>query len=168
MAYFTVRNSLNPQKVITCGITYQQVVDKNSYDGEPIWVLTVATDEPHITTSGTIPPHHITITDELDLDLEIENAVSAISRQVDWEPLAVDTRPPFVDWSEPAAYIATIQSDVKVSIVENHPSEGIDIDSIQMFINNEEVTDDLRISGDEFNYVVRWVPPRVVHTQIQY
>jgi hypothetical protein len=166
MAYFTVRNSLNPQKVISCGITYKQLADKNSQDGELIWVLEVATDEPHITTSGTIPPHYITVTDELDLDLEIEKAISAISKQVDWTPLLEDTRPPFVDWSEPAEYIAEIQSDVRVSLVDNHPSMGIDIDSIQMFVNNIEVTDDLRISGDEFNYIVRWVTPTVVHTQI--
>lgn len=166
MAYFIVRNSLNPHKAITCGITYKQVVDKNNQDGELIWVIEVATDEPHVTTSGTISPYFITLTDELDLDLEIEKAVAAISAQVDWEPLLDDTRPPYVEWSEPTSYIAKITEDVRVSIVDSHPSLGIDIDSIQMFVNEIEVTDDLRISGDEYNYIVRWVPPSIVHYQI--
>ena len=30
MAYFQVRNSLNPSKVIVCGITYRQVVPKDN------------------------------------------------------------------------------------------------------------------------------------------
>lgn len=166
MAYFTVRNSRNPHKAISCGITYKQVVDKNSHNGEPIWVIEVATDEPHVTTSGTIPPYFITVTDELDLDLEIEKAVSAISAQVDWTPLLDDIHPPEVEWFEPTTYEAKIIDDVRVSIIDRHPSLGIDIDSIQMFVNDIEVTDDLRISGDEFNYILRWIPPAIVLEQL--
>ena len=43
MAYFQVRNSLNPSKVIVCGITYKQIVPTNN-EGEAIWVIEVATD----------------------------------------------------------------------------------------------------------------------------
>jgi hypothetical protein len=166
MAYFQVRNSLNPSKVIVCGITYTQVVPKGN-EGEAIWVIAVATDEPHITTSGTIPPYYITVTDELDLDLEIEKAVAAISRQVNWEPLAADTRPPFVNSVHPSTYIQDMQENVRVSIIDLHPSLGIDINSIQMFVNDFEVTDDLRISGDEYEYEVEWRPPARVYTQIE-
>lgn len=167
MAYFIVRNSLNPHKAISCGITYKQLVDKNSQDGELIWVIEVATDEPHATTSGTIPPYYITVTDELDLDLEIEKAVSYISNQVDWDPLLDDIHPPEVEWFEPTAYIAKITEDVRVSIIDRHPSLGIDINSIQIFVNGIEVTNELDIGGDEFNYIIRWVPPSIVHEQIE-
>ena len=166
MAYFAVRNSLNPHKVISCGITYKQLVDKNSYDGEPIWVIEVATDEPHVTTSGTIPPYHIHLTDTLDVDMEVEKAVAAIAKQVDWTPLSTDSMPPFVDWSEPSTYMARIQDDVRVSVKEQHPSIGIDYSSLQMFVNGFDVTSDLRISGDEYNYVLRWLPPAIVHEQL--
>ena len=166
MAYFQVRNSLNPSKVIVCGITYKQIVPKGS-DGEAVWVIEVATDEPHITTSGTIPPHYITVTDELDLDLEIEKAVAEISKQVDWEPLAADTRPPFVNSVQPDTYIQQIHENVIVDIVDLHPSLGIDIDSIEMTVNDIDVTDDLRITGDEFEYRVEWRPPSRVYTQLE-
>lgn len=166
MAYFQVRNSLNPSKVIVCGITYKQIVPKGN-EGEAIWVIEVATDEPHITTSGTIPPYHITVSDELDLDLEIEKAVADISRQVDWEPLADDTRPPFVTDVNPDTYITPIQENVFVTITDLHPSQGIDIDSIEMIVNDIDVTSDLRITGDEFEYQVEWRPPSRVYEQLE-
>jgi hypothetical protein len=167
MAYFQVRNSLNPSKVIVCGITYKQVVPKLG-EGEAIWVIEVATDEPHATTSGTIAPYFITVSDELDLDLEIEKAVAEISKQVDWTPLAADTRPPYVVSVQPDSYLTKIHENVIVGIRDNHPSLGIDIDSIEMTVNGIDVTDDLLIRGDEFEYSVEWRPPGRVYTQIQY
>jgi len=165
MAYFQVRNSLNPSKVVVCGISYKQVVPKNN-EGEAIWVLEVATDEPHITTSGVIPPCFINLTSELDLDLEIEKAVACISRQVNWDPLANDTRPPFVDSIYPDTYLAQIHDNVRASIVDLHPSLGIDINSIEMYVNEIDVSADLIITGDEFNYEVEWRPPSRVYEQL--
>lgn len=166
MAYFQVRNSLNPSKVIVCGITYKQVVPKGG-EGEAIWVLEVATDEPHAVTSGTIDPYIITLTEELDLDLEIEKAIAAISQQVDWEPLAADTRPPYVTSVSPDTTIQSIHENVFVTITESHPSYGIDVDSIRMFVNDIEVTNDLRITGDEYEYEVEWRPPSRVYVQLE-
>jgi hypothetical protein len=167
MAYFQVRNSLNPGKVIVCGITYKQIVPKDN-EGEAIWVVEVATDEPHITTSGTIPPYYINVTDELDLDLEIEKAVAYISRQVNWAPLTEDTRPPIVYSVHPDTYIQNIHENVIVGIRDLHPSYGIDIDSIEMYVNGIDVTNELRISGDEYDYTVEWRPPaRVYDTQLE-
>jgi len=165
MAYFQVRNSLNPSKVIVCGITYKQVVPKGN-EGDAIWVIEVATDEPHVTTSGTIPPYYINVTDELDLDLEMEKAVAAISKQVDWEPLSADTRPPFVNSVHPDTYITPIHENVILGIIDLHPSYGIDINSIEMTVNDIDVTNDLRITGDEFEYQVEWRPPARVYEQL--
>ena len=165
MAYFQVRNSLNPSKVIVCGITYTQVVPKGS-EGEAIWVIKIATDEPHVTTSGVIPPYYINVTDELDLDLEIEKGIAGISSQVDWEPLSEDTRAPFVNSVQPDTYIQKMQENVAIGIIDLHPSLGIDIDSIEMTVNGMDVTDDLLITGDEYEYRVEWRPPSRVYTQL--
>ena len=166
MAWFTVRNSLNLNKAIICGITYKQVVDKNSYDGELIWIIEVATDEPHATTSGTIPPYVIHLVDDIDLDYEIEKAVAAISAQVDWTPLADDIHPPEVEWFEPANYLAEIWEDVRISLIDRHPSLGIDKSSIRLFVNDIEVTDEIKIEGDDYNYIINWTPSQIVQEQI--
>lgn len=166
MAYFQVRNSLNPSKVIVCGVTYKQVVPKGN-EGEAIWVIEVATEEPHITTSGTIPPYHINLSEELDLDLEMEKAIAYISRQVNWEPLSTDDRPPFITSVQPDTYLQRIQQNVIVHVTDLHPSYGIDIDSIEMTVNGLDVTNDLRITGDEYEYIVEWRPPARVHEQLE-
>lgn len=166
MAYFTVRHSLNPSKSVTFGITYRQLVDKNSQDGELIWVLEVATEEPHATTSGTIPSYFINLTSLDDMDKEIEKAVTELSKQIDWEPLADDVREPFVDSVYPDTYIAEIHDNVLIEIVDLHPSAGIDINSIEVYINDEDVSNDVTITGDEFAYKVEWRPPARVYSQL--
>jgi len=168
MAEFIVHNSMNPHKAVKFGITYRQLVDKNRYDGELMWVLEVATDEPDATTSGVIPPYFVTLVDLDDMDEEIEKAVVALSEKIDWSPLQNDVRPPFVDSISPYTYIAKMHSNVKVTIKDLHPSAGIDIDSIQMFINDIEVTSDLLFTGDEFDYRVEWRTPTRVYAQIKY
>ena len=165
MAYFTVRNSMNPSKAVTFGITYRQIIDKSRQDGELIWVLEIATDEPHITTSGTIEPYFVHLTSLGDLDDEIEKGVAYLSDQIDWTPLAEDTRPPFVIASEPTTYEVDILQNVLVEIQDLQPSAGIDRSSIQMIINDEDVTNDISIFGDEFNYERRWSPPSRVYEQ---
>ena len=60
MAQFLIRNSLNPQKVIKCGITFEQITPK-SYEGEGLWVVELATDELH-KNGGNIPPEFINVT----------------------------------------------------------------------------------------------------------
>jgi len=165
MAYFQVRNSLNPHKVISCGITYKQVVPKGG-EGEAIWVVEIATDEPH-KNGGKIASYFINVTDELNLDLEIEKAVADISRQVDWEPLNEDTRPPFVNSVHPDSYIQGINENVEIGIIDLHPSYGIDIDSIEMTVNGIDVTNDLIIRGDEYEYRVEWRPPARIYEQLE-
>ena len=166
MAEFLVRNSMNPHKAVKFGITYRQLVDKNRYDGELMWVLEVATDEPDATTSGVIPPYFVTLVNLDDIDDEIEKAVAIISEKIDWSPLHTDIRPPFVDAISPDTYIAKIHSNVKVNIKDLHPSSGIDINGIRMFINDIEVTSDLRFAGDEFDCEIEWHPPSRVYSQI--
>lgn len=165
MAYFLVRNSMNPSKAVTFGITYNQIVDKGTQDGELRWVIEIATDEPHAVTSGTIPSYFINVTSLGDLDDEIEKGIAYISNQIDWSPLAEDTRPPFVVSSEPTDYIVDIEENVMVNIVDLHPSAGIDRSSVEMIINDIDVTNDLHFFGDEFDYEIRWRPPSRVYEQ---
>lgn len=165
MAYFLVRNSLNPEKAVTFGITYKQVVDKSTQDGELKWVIEIATDEPHAVTSGTIPSYFINDINLPNLDEEIEKGIAQVSSQIDWSPLVVDSIRPYVVASDPTDYIVDIWQNIMVNIVDVHPSVGININSINMTINGVNVTDDLEISGDEFDYIVRWRPPSRIFEQ---
>ncbi len=160
MAQFIVRNSLNPSKAVRFGVTFEQLVPKG-YEGEAIWVVEVATDEPH-KDGGDIPPEFINLVSLDNLDAEIEKAVETISAQIDWTPLDEDLRPPFVLSAYPVDYEVGIESFVEIEIKDLLPATGIDIDSIKMIITtggeDYDITSDLDIKGDPYEYTIKWKP----------
>lgn len=156
MAEFLVRNSLNPSKVILCGITYRQVVPKGE-EGEAVWVIEIATEEPDI-SGNPISSEILHLTDLTYLEEEITEAVERIAAQIDWSPLVTDTRAPYVYSISPSAYEVPLETSVEVVIKEILPAAGIDIDSIEMTINDEDVTDELVITGDPYEYKIKWSP----------
>jgi len=163
MAQFLIRNSLNSQKVIKCGITFEQVTPKNG-EGEPIWVVELATDEPKI-GGGNILPEFINLTILDNLDEEIEKAVEKISEQIDWAPLEIDVRPPFVESCYPSGYEVDIESSINIVLKDLLPAAGIDINSITMTINGFGVTSELEISGDPYEYTLKWKPFMRVYSE---
>lgn len=157
MAEFLVRNSLNPHKVVKLGVTFRQLVDVNRNDGDPIWVVEVATDEPH-KDGGGIRPTFINLISLEHFDDEMDKAVAEISEQIDWTPLDADQRAPYADSIRPSDYTVEIRDFVEVVLKDNLPSAGIDINSIEMTINGFDVTTELEITGDPYEYTVKWDP----------
>ena len=156
MAQFLIRNSLNPQKVIKCGITFEQITPK-SYEGEGLWVVELATDELH-KNGGNIPPEFINLTNLDNLDEEMEKAVEIISERIDWTLLEIDVRSPFVESCYPSDYEIDIESNIEIIIKDLLPAAGIDISSIVMTVNGFDVTSESEISGDPYEYTLKWKP----------
>ena len=157
MAQFLVRNPRNPSKAVSFGVTYTQLIDINSKDGELVWVVEIATDETNI--SGTAIPHEFIHVANLDtLDDGVEKAIAKISSQINWEPLQEDARGPIIESVYPSAYFVDIYDNVKINLVDFQPSAGIDFSSIKMIINDIDVSADLIITGDEYDCQVEWRP----------
>ena len=157
MAEFVIRNNLNPNKAVSCTITFRQIVNKGE-EGEPVWVLQMGTVEPH-KDGGPIAPVFVHLTDEDNLNDAVSEAVTRLSEQIDWSPLRTDSRAPFVIYHAPEENgIAKINSDVNVGIKDLVPSAGIDLDSIKMTINGYDVTEDLEIIGTPTEYSLTWRP----------
>lgn len=154
MASFLVRNSLNPQKVINVGITYNQVTPKGN-EGDAIWVLEVATEEPDI-NGDSIRPVFINDISSTHLDEEISKAIGILAQQVDWSPLVDDQREPIIEYVSPATYEVSIDSSLEIEIKDLLPSAGIDIDSIQLTLNDLDVTNELEVTGDPYRYKIKW------------
>lgn len=158
MASYLLRNSLNPSKVVSCSITFRQLIDKNSSDGELKWVVELITSEPH-KDGGDILPVYINYTSETNLDLEIKKATETISKQIDWEPLDVDLRPPFLsNCNTEEGEEVSIYSDLEFVIMDVLPAAGIDPDSINLTVNGFDVTDELKIEGNPYEYSIKWSP----------
>lgn len=157
MAIYTIRNTLSPSKVVSCTITFRNIVNKGE-DGEPIWIVEINTVEPH-KDGGKIPTEIIHLTSLDNIDVEIKKATERISSQIDWEPLINDIHAPRIVRSSPNNNdIVSIYSDVWLDINEPLPSAGIDTDSIKVFVNDIDVTDELFFDGDLFSYRIHWRP----------
>ncbi len=164
MAEFFIRNSLNPYKTVKLGVTFRQMVLKNN-DGELVWLVEVNTEEPDV-DGNEIPPEYVHLTSLSNLDKEIQKISSVIASKVDWEPLVEDTRPPYVTAVAPSEYLVDIDEDVLATIKESLPSAGIDIDSIKMTVNGIDVSSEIKITGDPYEYSIRWSPPVRVRQSI--
>lgn len=166
MAEYLIRNSLNPGKVVSCTITFRQLIVKGD-EGEPVWVVEIGTMEPH-KNGGEIPPAYIHYTSTTNLDASIKDATEKIADQVDWEPLSLDLRPPFVTYSEPDVddTVVNIHSNVIVDIKDILPAAGIDPTSVEVTVNDIDVTGEIDLIGDPYRYRVKWVPSvRVLDTE---
>lgn len=158
MAEYILRNSLNPDKVVECAITFRKLTNKGG-EGEPVWLVQIATMEKH-KNGGNISPVFINLSSLDNLDLEIKQVTEKIASQVDWGVLREDTRDPLVSIIEPATNMesVSIMSNVIFDIEDILPAAGVDIDSIKVSVNNIDVTDELEIIGDPYKYRVKWKP----------
>jgi hypothetical protein len=156
MAEFLVRNSLNPNKVAKLGVSYNQVTPKG-YEGEAIWTLEVATSELDI-NGNTIRPVYVTNITQRTLDEEIAKAVGIISAQIDWTPLIDDVWSPEVVSVSPSDYETDIDSFVEIEMRDKLPAAGIDLSSIEMTVNDFDVSSELTVTGDPYRYKVKWAP----------
>lgn len=158
MADYLLRSSLNPSKVVRCTITFRQIVNKGEA-GEPVWLIEIGTIEPDRYGERISPVfiHHV-LSD--NLDEAIRKASNSIADKIDWGITVEDLRPPFVTYTFPnnGDEFASIHSDVIVDIKDVLPAAGIDLDSIRMTVNEIDVTDEIKIIGDPFEYRIKWEP----------
>ncbi len=158
MAEYILRNSLNPDRVVKCSITFRKLTNKDG-EGEPVWLIQIATDEPH-KDGGDITPVFIHLATLNNVDSEINEATEKIASQVDWGVLKEDTRAPIVSIVEPVGYMGNvdIMSNVVFDVEDLLPATGVDMDSIKVLINGMDVTGEVDITGDPYCYKVIWKP----------
>lgn len=158
MAEYILRNSLNPDRVVKCFITFRKLTNKDER-AEPVWLVHIVTDEPH-KDGGNIAPVFIHLATLNNLDLEINNATEKIASQVNWGTLKEDTRAPIVSIVEPVGDINNvgIMSNVIFDIEDLLPAAGVDMDSIKVSVNGMDVTEEIEVMGDPYIYRVIWKP----------
>jgi hypothetical protein len=158
MAEYLLRNSLNPNKVVKCTITFRQIINKGE-GGEPVWLIEIGTVEPH-KDGGKIPPLFIHHTTSINLDVAIKEATEKIAEQINWESLISDLRPPFVIYNFPENNQSSvgIYTSVIVDIQDILPAAGIDPNSIEVVINDINVSDEISLEGDPYQYRIKWDP----------
>lgn len=158
MAEYLLRNSLNPNKVISCTITFRQLVNKGE-EGEPVWLLQIGTVEPH-KDGGSIKPVFVHYTSKDNLNDVIKDATEVIGSQVNWQPYVKDLRPPFVEYCsiKGGNVLESIYSNVYIDIRDILPAAGIDPSSIKFYVNDIDLSNEIELDGDPYDYRIKWQP----------
>lgn len=163
MAEFYVYNSLNPRKAVKFNITFRYFVIKGT-KGEYMWTLEIGTTHPDI-NGGPISPARVHKISAQNVDEMIENALSTLCAQIDWSPLMEDRYAPFVDSISPTdgETDVSLGADLEAVIKDLLPAAGIDLSNLKVTLNNGvqdfDITSEVRITGDPYEYILRWSPP---------
>jgi len=162
MAHIFVKNSLSNLKAAKLNVNLPMYVTTDS-DGEPIWLLEVATTYP--SASGTkIRPTYIDKTLSFEeLDAALAESVSKIASQIDWEPLVPDDSAPYITEYKPIGANVSIASNIDINLKEDTPSAGIDLSGVSIVLNTGavdlDITSECIIEGTPFEYDIHWEPP---------
>jgi len=167
MANIFVKHSLSDRVSIKFNITLTRFVLKAS-DGDQKWLLEIGTTHPDA-DGNSILPKYIYLTTLSTLDAEIEKAVAEMCELIDWGTLAEDEFPPYVSSHTPSKAVVSIHTPVSVVLKESLPSSGMDLSDIKITINNGttlfDITDEVVISGDPYEYKLDWHPPKKVFSR---
>lgn len=164
MAYFHVRDSLNPYKVVKFSITLNQYALKG-WAGDNVWTAEINTLEPSTTVSGgEMRSRFIHLRTLENLDEEIEKVANDMCQEIDWQPRIQDVYSPYIEDYFPSRNATNVDIDSRVSITvkESLPSAGININSIEATVNGVDVTSELQTTGNPYEYTIKWKPSLVV------
>ena len=155
-----VRNSLSTDLTVKFTMTLRYFVIKGE-EGEHFWTLEIGTTHSGI-GGADISSKKVHKIAANNLDQVIEENLALLAAQIDWEPLIRDNDPPYITDFSPVGDNVEIGSIVRFLIEEQLPSAGIDVSSINVYFGNGltefNVTNDIRITGDPYEYSVEWEP----------
>lgn len=165
MADIFVKHSLSSTVSVRFSVTLTQYVLKGE-EGDKKWLLEIGTTYPDANGEFIIPRYiHLVTLD--DLDAEIEKVIAELCDLIDWGTLENDDTAPYLDSYYPVATTnVSIQAKVQAIIKEMLPSSGIDLSDLKVTLNNGtttfDITDEVIIKGDPYEYKFKWAPQIVV------
>jgi hypothetical protein len=170
MADLTVVNSLNYKKAVKFNVTFRHFVVKGQ-EGEYMWLLEVGTTYPDANGENISAKKVLNVSAE-NLDEVIEDAVADLCSKIDWSPLVEDKESPYVESSHPLdGSTVPISSYVLMTIKDRLPSSGVDMSAVKVILNNSmtdfDITSDVEIRGDPYEYKVKWVTPLRVYKRYE-
>lgn len=160
MARINLKHSKAPNGLlipITVNIEHSAL--KSNNDGELIFILTFDTGAIDL-NGAVIETVVIDGVSKKSIKREIQKGVTLIGNQIDWEDLQEDVAAPRIEniSPEPGEKDVSIESHIILKLKDNFPTTGIDPNSINLKVNDIDITSDLRIKGADTEYYIRWIP----------
>lgn len=159
-----VRPDQNP---VATGTLFPNLLD---YEGEEIWILTLATREKDV-DGNTIPTEIVNIVSEASIHLELEAALGRIGRKVNWGTPLPDSQPPKLIEIYPPLEQTTnvpITSNIILRLQDPLPAAGMDLSTLNLRINGlpiitsgiAEAGMDTELRGNIFDMTIIHRPKR--------
>lgn len=165
MVRINLKHSKSPNGLlIPITVNIEHLDLNHSPDGELVFVITFETGA--LDKNGQrIQTVIIENVERNSIKREIQRGITLIGDQIDWKNLEDDTNAPKIDYisPEPNSTDVSIDSHVVLKIRDSFPTSGIDPDSIKLKINGIDITDQLRLSGGDSEYFIRWIPTKLVN-----
>lgn len=160
MAEFWITHSLNPSKAVKFNITLRYFVVAGER-GEHMWVLEIGTTYPDA-NGDPIPAKFAHLISADDFDEVVEDTVADLCSEIDWSPFVTDREAPYFLSVSPTESGVSIFNNIEFVIAEKLPAAGIDTSYMKVLLNNSmttfDVTSEVQITGDPYQYEFRWVP----------
>lgn len=160
MPDIVVTNPNSDGGAITINVDLKSIVPLNEV-GDHKYVFTISTlykDK----DGNSIKPIYVHTTAINGFWDSLPKAIESICDKIDWGDVNTDNIKPYVSYYSPGGDNVSLFSFVVVKLKDDYPSSGIDVDSIKMYINNIEVTDDLFIEGTYKDIKLTWNPKKRV------
>jgi hypothetical protein len=155
--------AVRPDQFTTAtGSEYPNLAD---LEGGGSWILIADTNE--LDSSGNkIDTEIVNLVTTGTVHLEIEAALGRIGSQVNWGPLAADTKPPkLIEFSPPLEQTTNvpITSNIVARLEEPLPSAGVDLSTVSATLNGFDITGDLEFRGNIFDLTMIYRPTRILN-----
>ena len=139
-----VRPDQNP---VATGTHFPNLLD---FEGEEIWIITVATRE-RDADGDPIPPEVINVLSESHIHIELEAALGRIGSKIDWGTPLPDTQAPqLIEIYPPLSQTTNVPfgSNIILRLQDPLPASGMDLSTLNLTLNGfPVVTSGLAVSG---------------------
>jgi hypothetical protein len=158
MAEILVQNIRNPNQVAALMLTIRRMVMAEAETGHTMWILEASTREVDI-NGDPINPVKKWLSDQTTLSEDVNDIINELCRAINWEYYP-DTEPPQVagHWPLPDATDVSPDTDISITLTEEIPSSGIDLNSLQIKVKGFDLTDQVIIKGDIHSSTIKITP----------
>jgi hypothetical protein len=148
MAEVLIQNLRDPDQIAVIMVTLRRMVIPEEGSGKPLWILEASTSEMDV-NGDDIPPARKWLSDRSSFTEDVNDLLNELAAKINWTYYP-DTTPPAVVgvWPLDGAQSVSVNTDIYISLSEEVPSSGIDLDSIQVKVKGFDLTDQVTIKGN--------------------
>jgi hypothetical protein len=158
MAEVFIQNMRDPGQVVGITITIKRTVVAEAQSGNPMWILEGSTTETD-SYGNEIPPVKKWLSNKSTLSEDVRDIIDQLCDAINWTYIEDTTPPSIVSvWPFENATGISVGSDIYITLSEEVPSSGIDLDSIQVKVKGFDLTDQVTIKGNMTSCSVSLTP----------